>query len=302
MTETVINDARAHWGLEDAPIILIAARENSVFRVDLPSGPAALRLHRPGYRSAAELRSELTWMAMLAQNGIPVPEPIPALNGSHLMLADGVAIDLLTWLDGEPLCSTKPTANTYYDLGRLMAQMHTCADTWTPPPDFTRPTWDLVGAQPSWDTFWTNPALTQDQCDLFMAFRDTARGDLEALKNPDLGLIHADLIPDNVLYDNGVLRPIDFDDGGFGHRLFDVATVTFRSRRTNPSGALADATIAGYTSERDLDQSALPLFEALRACSYVGWNISRMSEGGAQDRNARFIDAALERVANYLTS
>jgi Ser/Thr protein kinase RdoA (MazF antagonist) len=77
--------------------------------------------------------------------------------------------------------------------------------------------------------------------------------------------------------------------------LFDVATVTLRSRRTDPSGALAEATIAGYQSLRRLDATSLPLFEALRACTYVGWNISRMDEDPT--RNARFIAAAEQSIA-----
>ena len=107
-------------------------------------------------------------------------------------------------------------------------------------------------------------------------------------------------MPDNVLLHADQLQPIDFDDGGYGHRLFDLATITFRSRRTDPTGALARATIDGYTSLRPADLTALPLFEALRACTYVGWNITRMAEDGGATRNARFIAAALNAVKTVM--
>ena len=61
---------------------------------------------------------------------------------------------------------------------------------------------------------------------------------------------------------------------------------------------MADAAVDGYCTIRRLQRDALPLFEAMRACSYIGWNISRMEEAGGQDRNARFIaeaEAALEK-------
>jgi len=47
-----------------------------------------------------------------------------------------------------------------------------------------------------------------------------------------------------------------------------------------------------------LQQNELPLFEAIRACSYIGWNISRMDEAGGRERNVRFIaeaETALEK-------
>lgn len=296
LTDAFLRAARAHWGLGNAPVTLIAARENRVFRVDLPNGSAALRLHRKDYRTVAELRSELQWMAMLAQNGIAVPAPIVALDGTHLLVHDGIAVDMLTWLNGSPLTVASDSKKTYFDLGRLVARMQTCADTWTPPADFSRPVWNLVGDDPTWGRFWANPELTLNQRNLFQHFRDNARIALGHLNNPAIGLIHADLVPDNVLLNAGRLQPIDFDDGGFGYHLFDLATVTFHSRRMDRTGVLAEATIAGYRSLRDADFSDLPLFEALRACTYVGWNITRMAEDGGIARNARFISAAVKAV------
>lgn len=296
LTEAVLTAARRHWALGDVPVTLIAARENQVFRVDLPGGPAALRLHRPGYRTTAELRSELDWMAMLARSGIAVPAPIPAPDGTSLLVTQGVAVDLLSWLEGAPLSASRPDAQTYFALGVLIARMQECADGWIPPPGFTRLNWDLVGDDPTWGRFWENPALTPDQGRLFTEFRDYSRGALDTITTADTGLIHADLVPDNVMLHAGELHPIDFDDGGFGPRLFDLATVTFRSRRTDPTGALARATIDGYTSQRDADMALLPLFEALRACTYVGWNITRMAENGGHERNTCFITAALAAI------
>ena len=300
MTDAVIAAARDYWGLGEAPITLIAARENRVYRVDRTCGPAALRLHRPDYRNQAELQSELEWMAMLAGHGMHVPAPIAAHDGSYLLKTEATSVDLLTWLDGAPLSSVPATQTLYHDLGRLTAQMQNHADAWQPPADFTRPTWDLVGEDPTWGRFWENPELDARERTLLASFRDRARVQTAALQTEGIGLIHADLVPDNVLISGGQLSPIDFDDGGFGHRLFDVATITHRSRRTDPSGGLADAVIKGYGSLRPLDPATLALFEALRACSYVGWNMSRLAETGAMDRNARFISEAVSSIGRYL--
>lgn len=299
MTESAIDCARAHWAMADATVTLIAARENRVYKVECPSGPAVLRLHRPGYRDIDEIHSELLWMDMLAQQGILVPKPIAAADGTLVQTFDGVVVDMLSWVGGTPLSGRDASEEIYYRLGELMARMHTLADNWAVPAPFKRPSWDLVGEQPSWGRFWDNPLLSAEEATALTEFRDCARLAIASLDRADYGLIHADLVPDNVLCDGDALHPIDFDDGGFGHRLFDVATVTHRSRRTQPDGALAGATLAGYCAHRALDREALALFEALRACSYVGWNICRMHEPGAVERNARFIAEALAAIASF---
>ena len=298
MNEQVIEAARVCWSLGEAPVSLVAARENRVYRVDGPDGPSALRLHRQGYRSTEEIHSELQWMEMLATNSMSVPQPIPSQDGAFVKTIDGVVVDMLSWVDGIPFAKTEVTSENYYELGCLLAKMHNLNDQWELPPGFSRPTWDLVGDQPSWGRFWDNPYLTQEQRIRFLQFRDTARSTIHTIDQLDFGLIHADLVPDNVLIDGKQLQLIDFDDGGFGHRLFDVATITHRSRRKSGNDVLADAAVDGYCTIRRLQRDALPLFEAMRACSYIGWNISRMEEAGGQDRNARFLaeaEAALEK-------
>jgi len=302
LTESIINAAREHWSLGEAEATLIAARENRVYRVATADGPAALRLHRVGYRSTAEINSELLWMDMLAKNGITVPAPIPASDGSYLRTCNGVMVSLLSWVDGIPLSKIVISKKICFELGKILARMHSLADSWQAPPGFTRPDWDLLGEEPSWGRFWENPLLKPEQASNFLKFRDQARVAVDALEPSDFGLIHADLVPDNVLSDGEELQLIDFDDGGFGYRLFDLATITHRSRRDDASGALAQATIDGYSSENKIDDNALMLFEALRACTYVGWNISRMDEPNGRQRNQRYIAEAEMAIGEFYRS
>jgi len=292
LTDQLISAAREHWALGNSVITLVAARENRVYRVDHPSKPVALRVHRPGYRCTAEITSELLWMEMLSENGIDAPKPIRATDGTYYLVIDGVVATVLSWLDGTPLSDISVTSEMYYELGRLLAQMHTLADAWELPSGFNRPTWDLVGDQPSWGRFWENASLTKEQARRFVKFRDRARRAIAALAPLDRGLIHADLAPENVLNNGHRLQPIDFDDGGFGFRLFDLATITHRNRRQQDGDVLSEATINGYCSERTLDRDALTLFEALRACTYVGWNITRIDEPNGRQRNTRYIAEA----------
>ena len=54
------------WNISDASLALINHRENAVFEVEKDGFRAALRMHRHGYHSDDELRSELQWMQALS--------------------------------------------------------------------------------------------------------------------------------------------------------------------------------------------------------------------------------------------
>src|SRR5512143_4144100 len=81
--QSLARAALAHWGLESAALELLKYRENAVFKVtDASSGERfVLRVHRAGYRTDAELRSELQWTAALIQDGIEAPSVVPTKAG-----------------------------------------------------------------------------------------------------------------------------------------------------------------------------------------------------------------------------
>lgn len=135
-----------------------------------------------------------------------------------------------------------------------------------------------------------------------LRFRDAVKADLAAREATlDFGLIHADLVRENVMIDAGRVQLIDFDDSGFGFRLFDIATTLLRNRTEPDYHSLKAALLEGYLSVRHLDIAALDLFIALRAVTYVGWIISRMKESGAEARNIRFVATARDLAKSYLT-
>lgn len=309
MTGTV-DLALALWGLEGAAASFVAGRENRVYRVFAEDGDFALRFKRPGYRTDDELASELQWLEALYEAGLGVPRPRPALSGRLLETVGAQHVDMISWLPGKPLGQSRvpldlPDApGVFHRLGAAMADFHEACDSWRKPAGFARCSWDiegLVGEAPVWGRFWNNPALDADARSLLEAFRHVARRDLERLaEGLDYGLIHADLVRENVLVDGQAIKLIDFDDGGWGFRLFDVATALFKNRHEPDYPALETALLAGYRSRRPLDTTALDLFMALRAVSYVGWIVPRIGEEGARDRNLRFIEDAKNLCSDYL--
>ncbi|WP_170328680.1 phosphotransferase enzyme family protein [Ruegeria arenilitoris] len=306
----IVEKALTLWGMNDAEWSLVAARENHVYRVQTDTRNFALRLHRQGMHSDAALRSELLWIAELGTNGVGVPTPVPATDGSYLHLLDGVQVDMLDWLPGRPLGSTgtgidhDDRTGIFRTLGREMAKLHEVSDAWTRPDEFARWSWDragLLGDAPLWGRFWENPTLSDEDRALLTAFRKAANSHLQEIENQlDYGLIHADLVRENVMVQGDKLWLIDFDDAGFGFRLFDIATTLLKNLREPDYGALQVALLEGYRIERVLDTEHLDLFMALRAVTYVGWISSRMDEDGSQVRNTRFIETARELLKHYL--
>jgi Ser/Thr protein kinase RdoA (MazF antagonist) len=285
--------ALAHWDLPGQVPELIKYRENAVFKVTLAWGePAALRLHRPAYHSAAALASELAFMANLRDRGLAVPQPIPAANGA-LLVAFGEGpfhADLIGWVEGEPLGETGvPLAGKGRDLpaifraiGREMALLHGAADAFRQPVGFERPAWDaagLLGAAPFWGRFWDCPMLAPEDRAYLTGLRETLAARLAAIApGLDYGLIHADIVRENIFVQGDAVAFIDFDDCGFGFRLFDLATTLLRNRREPAYPALSAALIEGYARIRpqvEAELEHLPLFLLLRALTYIGWAAAR---------------------------
>jgi Ser/Thr protein kinase RdoA (MazF antagonist) len=305
-----VAQALALWGLDRAEVRFVAGRENRVYRVIRPEGDLALRIKRPGYRHEDELRSELDWLAAMDRAGLHVPRPLPSRAGKLLEEVGSGFADVIEWLPGLPLGQSRAALDladrigTFRSLGREMARLHLASDAWKPPAGFRRCHWDmdgLLGETPVWGRFWDNPTLDPATRDLFQTFRRLARDRLaEAQPGLDHGLIHADLVRENILLDGRTIRLIDFDDGGFGYRAFDLATTLLKNRTEPDYPDLRAALIAGYLAERDLSLSLLDLFIAIRALTYVGWIVPRIAEDRGDERNARFVAEARDLCAACL--
>lgn len=295
---------------------LVADRENAVFRIDLHQGAAALRLHRRGYQQEEAIRSELWWMQALADAGLRVPRPI-SLPGGDLVarLIDGRLATAVTWLDGDPIgAGGRPLAQTGGDrtglferLGGMLSQLHLVTDRWQPPPGFRRPRWDLdglLGEAPFWGRFWEHPALSAAEGARLSAARHHLRQLIAdfAAAGADQGLIHADVLRENVLDGPAGLCLIDFDDCGQGFRLYDLGTALSQCLDEPDFGALRDALIRGYDRVRPLsaaDRGMVMPFTLMRTLASVGWVAPRLAPD--HPRHRAYIDRALALMDRMLS-
>jgi Ser/Thr protein kinase RdoA (MazF antagonist) len=293
----------------------LSERENAVYEIALPAGRrAALRLHRQGYQTPAAIRSELWWCRALAQAALPVPQPVALADGAlTAQLRNGRLVSVVEWVDGTPLgAANVPLAAPleaqlarHHALGQLLAKIHAVSDRLTLPDWFDRHRWDgpgLTGAQPTWGRFWEHPLLTQEQARQLRQARDWLRATLAAYEagGADLGLIHADALRENVMIhpasDVGkrqlALTLIDFDDAGFGYRLYDLGSVLSQNLDEPAYPQIRAALIAGYASLRPLREDLVDAFTLARTLASVGWTIARLDP--ANPVIARHIARALD--------
>ncbi len=298
--------ALAAYPLRDTRLRLVGDMENTTFRVDAhelgrhraspPSGSRdlfLLRVHRPGRHgrgvgSVAAIGSELRWLtALRAQTHLLVPEPVATSDGEPTVTVSSATVpethtcSLLRWMSGR-IHTANPRPRHIGLLGAAMAQLHNHADQWVPPAGFVRIEWN-------WEAFFGNNleygGISASQCwrllprELRAKF-STVASRAERLMTrlgdgPDrVGLIHADLHLDNALFHAGGIRLIDFDDCGFGFRLYDVAVALWELRHRPDYPVFRDALVAGYTRHRSLpadDLAHVDTFIATRAVTFGLW-------------------------------
>ena len=145
------------YPLADPQLRLIAHQENTTFRVDATAAGGRdrflLRVHRPARHGrqvdpVAAIRSELDWlMALRADTGLPVPEPVRTTDGSLTTTAvsrdvpEPRVCSVLRWMDGRIHAAT-PRPVHLRRLGSVMARLHNHAAQWDVPPGFVRIRWD----------------------------------------------------------------------------------------------------------------------------------------------------------------
>ncbi|MFZ9630281.1 MAG: phosphotransferase enzyme family protein [Ilumatobacteraceae bacterium] len=309
--------ALRHWELDVVSLEFVTMRENAVFRADTVSGRSfAVRVHRPGYHTVPELESEVEWTTALRAAGIDTPEVMRTRSGAayaEVPWGDGTSrmVGLSEWVSGEVLAASllEPSGvEVCRRLGALTAQLHEHTSRWTPSTRFTRHRLDLdglLGDAPWWGRFWDVPEITAEQRPVVDAAREYLAGMLCDLGTAPhtFGLIHADLLPHNVLVHDGRPYVIDFDDAAFGWHHYDMATSLYDIADPTLRAERRDALVAGYRTVREFspsDEAMLPAFHVLRQFQVIGWMHPRidaiLAVNQRPESRADVMSARLERA------
>jgi Ser/Thr protein kinase RdoA (MazF antagonist) len=281
--------ATGRFGLPpEATATLCNVSENHTYRVEDPrSGRRyALRVHRPGYRTAAQIESELQWLDALREDGaVDTCVPVPAPGGERVVevAAEGVGsrnVVLFEWLDGsEPDPEGDAVIAGFRTLGAVSARMHAHARAWRPPPGFVRPHWDYehtLGPGGHWGAWQDGLGMGPEERRLLDRLDAAIAARLEAYGQGSerFGLVHADIRLANLLVEDGHVRVIDFDDSGFAWFMYDFATTVSFMEDHPRVPELRDAWLEGYRSVAPLDaadEAELDTFMMLRRLLLVAW-------------------------------
>ena len=323
--EALVRDALPLWDIDgNSPLALLKLRENGVYSVfdQATARKYVVRVHRACYHSDAELRSEWQWIGSLTEYGVLTPALRRSSNNRMFEIVETTGVpeprqvDIVDWIEGMQLGSLEEglegaaheIREQFITLGSIMAKMHNHAEHWREPEGFTRHAWDLdglTGDRPFWGRFWELPALSSRQKDRMLEVRDKLRTELTALGTaPDrYGLIHADLVYENILTDEDGVRVIDFDDCGYGWYLFDLATSIFFLQGTEHFNLAQETLIMGYRKNRPLTDehlSWLPTIFMARATTYLGWMHTRSETETAKEMTPFIIELVFSLVDDYL--
>jgi Ser/Thr protein kinase RdoA (MazF antagonist) len=311
-----VKQALGKFGIgEEAEVSLIKHRENAVYSVETPTHKSVLRMHRPGYRTAAELWSEAEWTMSLSSVGVDTPHHILGVDGQPVQRVSSphtdqlILCDLLEWVEGhEP--SGVELEKTFSEVGRLSALIHSHGVSWAKPQGFVRPRLDeehLFGPQGVWGDFNQLEALTSDQRNLLVRLSIKIREDLSGFEKTSAtwGLIHGDLMPENILQTPNGAVVIDFDDGGFGWFVCDLATSLGVYLGTPDFDRLMEAWVEGYATVTDPDKIGLEFLPALigaRLLQALGWVHTRKGNDTAMTMTGFLIGAGCSFADDYLAS
>ena len=225
----------SRYPIEVKSAVSINYEYNATLKIEATDGQLfALRINTNSPRTPENLRAEIAFVRFLEEDGrIKVPHPIANTEGdfytSILHEASGRTFHcvLYSWIRGEEL-EDEPTDEQLKALGTAMATMHLVAQ------GFKLPHGSVLSIynDPLW---WTEDFLLSEKSVLDAEAKDLISRALSAIKSGVAKfyadatpiLIHADLHGGNVLWHEGSLSVIDFDDCGLGLPIQDFATALY---------------------------------------------------------------------------
>ncbi|MDB6087177.1 MAG: aminoglycoside phosphotransferase [Gammaproteobacteria bacterium] len=292
------------WALSPATSIsLLNVSENATFALSDPAGREwVLRVHRLGYSSAAEIRSELAWMEALRCDGvIETARPLAGADGDPVQVLESrtgaaarfaVAFERLPGREPE----ARDAVRWFERLGEATASMHEHAKAWALPPGFRRKRWDfeaMVGPQGFWGSWRAAIGLDAAGAGVLEKSLDLIRQRLERFGDHAqvFGLVHADLRLANLLVHDTHLRIIDFDDCGFSWFLYDFATAVSFIEHDPIVADLLRAWLRGYRKRSPLraeDCAEIPTLVVLRRILLTAWLASHAEVPFAREIGASY--------------
>lgn len=310
-------DALADWGgVEGVPELFLEG-ENAVFRAQLPRhGDCAVRVHRADYHTPDHLDWQVRWCRALTDDSVvrtaitfDTVDGRAYVERAHREIPEPRLVSVLSWEPGRSMKDVeRPGTETFETLGTLLGKIHVHGRTWSERERFVGMRWDVdqfLGDDAILGAFWDTPLLGDDEKRVMSTFRRHAIAELtEFGVGPDrFGIVHGDLLPQNLLLHEGEITVLDFDDCGHGWYLMEIATALLGVAHGEHYLESRAALLEGYRRHCEIDEAdleMLPLLIALRTATYVGWVMTHPFTPAAQQRGPAITRNGVRAVTRYL--
>ncbi len=274
------------WHGDPASVRFISSAYNIVFRFERDGRGYYLRICHVVLHSLAKARQVMHFLRYLAEQGVPVGEPVPAASGEFLeVLADGYFASAQSEAPGEKLSGYLHDATIFEAWGNSLGKLHAASRQY-------RADTNIPYQFPTVQTFWRNiaPAISTASVDLRRAYAELTDW-MRGLPPHDYGLIHGDHRPGNVIWDGMTARAIDFDEPNYHWYAADIsrALLELWDRALEERQARRRAFMRGYLREHRIDEwwiEELPFFVQHRALLMVAWTLQ---EGGNPGRALEWV-------------
>lgn len=314
-------NALQHYPLDLRRVRLLQHSYNTIFRVDTADGQKyVIRINLPNARSLAQIQSEMAWLAALGRDTtLKIPVPLPNRDGELVTTATapGIATPeggveprhcaVFSWVPGKDLVHALRPEN-FRQVGVLTAQLHTHAETFSPPPGFFLRPMDKVFPFDHGNFLEqeTDPSglVTPERRALFETVAARVEGvlaNLYASPTPPI-VLHADLHAYNLRLHRGELAALDFDDCSIGYPVQDIAISYYYFQNHPDFSAFREAHQAGYESLRPWPVTSpdqIPTLMAWRELDLLNFLLNSDNPEN-QDFLPKFLERAEARLRRFL--
>jgi Ser/Thr protein kinase RdoA (MazF antagonist) len=307
--------ALRQYDLSEPQVEPIMYVNNAVFTVHAGDQKYALRLHRQGLKRREWIESEMRWLdAIRWETSLCVPRPVRTHEESLISQVEVEGIDeplnctLLAWIDGVFYKTSQLNLEQIRRLGAFLATLHHYSMKFQQQDEFHLPRLDwegLFGENSPYYAGDNEKFFTPEQITIFDSVAARVRDVIEKLgeTSENFGLIHADFIAKNYLFDGDTVCAIDFDDCAFGYYLYDLAPPLLQFSIEPGYPAMKAALWEGYTAVRPQPEQYRDYLETFVAARHVAscrWIVGNLHNPSVRERAPEIIRDRVEELRRFL--
>lgn len=273
-------EAISLYPITNPEIEYIRHNENMTFKVIdvIDNKSYILRIHKPategflGIQHSYEgLKSEVELLnAINVNKELKVQKPIQNSLGDYVSEYNSASlgkcyVTLLEWIDGDMLTlKEEGLEDIAFSIGEKLGVLHKLFSEFKPKEGFKRPKYNIERIDTTIEELKYGVDInlfTKENYDIIREVLFVVKERLIVLETQGdaWGIIHADVLPGNIVINNGQASFIDFCLSGFGYYLFDLGSAATIFEEKN----LREAVLQGYASKMKFSYDNLRDVESL---------------------------------------